>query len=154
MSAVDVAGQVRDGFAFVSICRVCHAWVEVVEFDAEFLAALEVVDEGVKGLFRTGWVCVCKIDQVGAVWYNMFVLIVRVVLTVGVEAIGGFGQQGWVDPFALRFEEEGECVGADVDTVEWGVLDAWTCGVSWVCVWWKRDDCDCMSVLYSFIWND
>lgn len=128
--------------------------MEVVEFDAELLAALEVVDEGVEGLFCTGWVCMCKVDQVGAMWYDVLILFVRMVLAVGVEAIGGFGQKGRVYPFALRFEEEGECVGADVDTVEWGVLDAWTCGVSRVCVLWKRDDCDCMSVLYSCIWND
>jgi hypothetical protein len=65
--------------------------VKIVELDAEFLAALEVVDEGVKGLFCACWVCVCKIDQVRAVWDDMFMLVVRVMLAVGVEAIRSFG---------------------------------------------------------------
>lgn len=97
--------------------------MEIVEFDAEFLAALEVVHEGVVGLFCTGWVCMSKIDQVGAVWYDMFVLVVRVVLAVGMESLHSFSQYRRVYPFALRFEEKGECIGADVDTVEWCVLN-------------------------------
>lgn len=92
MSAIDIAGQVRDGFVFVAVRGVRHAWVEIVKFDAELLAALEVVDEGVKGLFCTGWICVRKVDQVGAVRYNVFVLVVRVVLAIGVEAVGSFSQ--------------------------------------------------------------
>jgi hypothetical protein len=27
-------------------------------------------------LFSACWVCVCKVDQVGTVWYDMFVLVV------------------------------------------------------------------------------
>jgi hypothetical protein len=36
--------------------------VEIVESDAEFLAALQVVDEGVVGLFCAGCVGVCEVD--------------------------------------------------------------------------------------------
>lgn len=42
---------------------------------------------------------------------------VVVVLAVGVEAVCLRGLKRWVGPFALRFEEEGEGVGADVDAV-------------------------------------
>jgi hypothetical protein len=92
VSAIDVAGQVRDGFAFVAVRGVRHTWVEIVELDTEFLAAFEVVDEGIVGLCCACRVCVCQIDQVGPVWDDMFVLVIRMVLAIGVEAIGGFGQ--------------------------------------------------------------
>ena len=105
VSAVDVAGQVRDGLAFVTIRRVCHARMEIVELDAELLAALEVIHEGIVGLLSACWVGMCKIDQVGAVRYDMFVLVVRVVFTVGVESVHGFIKYRRVYPFALRFEE-------------------------------------------------
>ena len=61
MCAVDVASQVSDGLVLIAIRRVCHAWVEVVEFDAELFAALEVVDESVVSLRCACWVRVCKI---------------------------------------------------------------------------------------------
>ena len=123
MSPVDVAGQVRNGLAFVTVRRIRHARVEIVKFDTEFLAALEVVDESIVGLFCACWVCVRKIDQVGAVWYDMFVLVIRVVLAVGVESIHSFGQYRRIYPFALRFEEERECIGADVNAIQWCVLN-------------------------------
>jgi hypothetical protein len=37
--------------------------------------------------------------------YDMFVLVVRVVLAVGVESVHSFGQYRRIYPFALRFEE-------------------------------------------------
>lgn len=49
---------------------------------------------------------------------------VVVVLAVGVEAFCLRGLKGRVCPFALRFEEESEGVGADVDAVEGRVLDS------------------------------
>jgi hypothetical protein len=66
--------------------------VEIVEFDAELLTALEVVDEGIVGLCCACWVCVCEVDEVRAVRNDMFVLVVRVVFAVGVKAVGCFGQ--------------------------------------------------------------
>ena len=47
----------------------------------------------------------------------MFILVVRMVLAICMKAIGGFSQQRWVHPFALRLEEESERVRTDVDAV-------------------------------------
>ena len=82
----------RDGLVFIAVRGVRHTRVKIVEFDAEILAAFQVIDEGIKGLLCTCWICVCKVDQVGAVWDDMFVLVIRMMLAIGVEAVGGFGQ--------------------------------------------------------------
>lgn len=47
------------GLGFVAVGRVGHPRVEIVQFDAECLATLEVVEEGVVGLRGARWVCVC-----------------------------------------------------------------------------------------------
>jgi hypothetical protein len=88
VGAVDVGGEVGDGLDFVAVGRVCDARVEVVEFDAKFLTAFEVVDEDVVGLGGAGWVGVGEIDEVGAVRDDVLVLVVGVVFAVGVEAFG------------------------------------------------------------------
>lgn len=41
--------------------------LEVVEFDAEGFAAVEVVEEGGVGLLGFGGVFLCEVDEVGAV---------------------------------------------------------------------------------------
>jgi hypothetical protein len=88
VGAVDVGGEVGDGLDFVAVGRVCDARVEVIEFDAEFLTAFEVVDEDVVGLGGAGWVGVGEIDEIGAVGDDVLVLVVGVVFAVGVEAFG------------------------------------------------------------------
>lgn len=93
------------GFGFVAVGRVGHPRVEIVQFDAECLATLEVVEEGVVGLRGARWVCVSQVDEVRAVRDDVGVGTVVVVLAVGVEAVCLRGLKRWVGPFALRFEE-------------------------------------------------
>jgi len=62
MRAVDVGREMSDGFWAVS--ALVRARVKVVEGNAEFLAALQVVEEGVVGLLRAIFVGVGEVDEV------------------------------------------------------------------------------------------
>lgn len=101
-----------DGLWFIAVGGVCHARVEIVEFDAEGFAAFEVVEEGFVGLCGACWVRVGEVDEVGAVGDDVLVLGVGVVGAVCVEGRCLVGCEGRVGPFALGFEEEREGVGA------------------------------------------
>lgn len=51
----------------VGSCGGREGLLEVVQLDAEGFAAVEVVEEGVVGLFRFVWVFLREVDEVGAV---------------------------------------------------------------------------------------
>jgi hypothetical protein len=119
---IEILRQVADGL--VAGCRVGDARVEVVEFDSEGFAAFEVVDEAVVRLLSPGGVCVCQVDQVASVRHDMLILLIIMMFALGVEALGGISQQGRVDPFSLRFEEQSECICSNMDRVQWCILYA------------------------------
>lgn len=100
------------------------ARVEVVESDAQALAAVQVVDEGgvgLRGLVRLG---LREVHEVGAVRQDVLGCGVGVGFAVGVELVTVAVLQGRVVPFALRLEEEGEGVAAYVQAVGDAVVDA------------------------------
>lgn len=104
------------------------ARVEVVELDAQAVAAREVVDKVGVGLLGLGRVGLGEVDEVGAVREDVAAGRVGVVLGEGVEGVAGGRVEGRGGPFALGLEEEGEGVAANVDGVGDGILD--TCGYS------------------------
>ena len=65
-----------------------------------------------------------EIDKVRAMRYDVIALGVLVLFTVGVKGIGMDIREIWIRPLSLRFEEEGESIGSNVDTVQDGVVDA------------------------------
>lgn len=65
-----------------------------------------------------------QIDEVGAVREDMSSRVVAVLLGLVVELVLRVRGEWWAGPFALGLEEQGEGIGADVDRVLDGVLDA------------------------------
>lgn len=59
--------------------------MEVVELDAQSLAALQVVEEAVVGLLCACFVRMCEIDQIAAMRDNVLRLVVRMRGAIGVE---------------------------------------------------------------------
>lgn len=55
----------------------------------------------------------------------MLVGVIAMFFALAYEAVFGFCRDGRVAPFALGFEEEGEGVGADLDGIRDGILDAY-----------------------------
>lgn len=98
--------------------------MEVIQLNSEGVAALEVVDEVGVGLVGFGFVRLGEVDEVGAVGEDVFPDRVGVEFGEVVEGRCGGWVQGRGSPFALGFEEDGEGVGADVEGVGDGVLDA------------------------------
>jgi hypothetical protein len=47
----------------------------------------------------------CHVHEVGAVRDNVFALFVGMLFAFGVEGVGVIVEDGWIGPFALRFEE-------------------------------------------------
>lgn len=74
-----------DGGLSVSACGIGDAGVEVVEFDAESLTTLQVIEKSIIGLLRASFVCVREIDEVRAVRYDVLRLVVGVGLAVGMK---------------------------------------------------------------------
>lgn len=62
--AIDVRCEVSDCRLSVAACGVRYAWMEIVQFDAESLATIEVVEEGIVGLLCSSFVCMREVDQV------------------------------------------------------------------------------------------
>lgn len=87
MRTVEIFGEMGDGGGFIAVGRVGYARVEVVELDAQLLAAFEVIYEGLIGLRCACLVRVRKVDQIRAVGDYVLVLIVCVVFAICVEAI-------------------------------------------------------------------
>ena len=67
-----------DGGLAVTVSGIGDAWVEVVELDVEAFTALQVVQEGVIRLLRASLVRVGQVDKIGAVRYDMLILLVAV----------------------------------------------------------------------------
>lgn len=88
--------------------------MEVVQLDAEGVAALEVVDEVGVGLIGFGGVRLRQVDEVRAVGEDMLALCVGVFGGGGVEGVAGCGVEGRRGPFALGFEEERKRVAPNV----------------------------------------
>lgn len=98
--------------------------MEVVQPDTQLLASVEVIEEaGIRliGFFLVG---LCQVDQIRAVREGVLGGAVAMMLALRNELGLGRGVEGRVGPFALRLEEEGEGVGADVDGVGDRVLYA------------------------------
>lgn len=72
----------------------------------------------------------------------MFVGVIVVLFALAYEAIFGFCCDGRVAPFALGFEEQGERVGADLDGICDGILDAY-----WKSISISALDLSCFSIL-------
>ncbi|KAJ6445551.1 checkpoint protein kinase (SldA) [Purpureocillium lavendulum] len=98
--------------------------VEVVQADAELLAAAQVIDEAGVRLRGLCGVRLGQVDEVGAVRQGVLGGAVAVLLAVVGEEFARLGCDGRVVPLALRLEEEGKGVGANVHGVWDGVLDA------------------------------
>lgn len=98
--------------------------MEVVQADAQAVAALEVVDEVVVGLVGFRLVGLREVDEVRAVREDVQARGVAVVFGRGVESVAGRRVEWRGGPFALGLEEEGEGVGADLGCIVDGVLDA------------------------------
>jgi len=119
---------------------VCVARMEVVQPDAERLAAAQVVEEAGVGLLRLGGVGGREVDEVGAVRQDGGGGEVRVLGAKGGEGGGMLGLEWGVVPLALGLEEEGEGVAADAVGVGDGVVDTcmrrecqwyWSMGLSY-----------------------
>lgn len=100
------------------------ARMEVVEADAEAFAAPEVVHERGVGLRAFGVVGVGQVDEVAAVRDDHAGRVVSLVVASVGERMGVFVLERRVLPLPLGLEETGECVGADVESVGDGVVDA------------------------------
>lgn len=98
--------------------------MKVVEFDAQGGAPLQIVDEVAVGLVGFGLVDLRQVDEVGAVGQDVVPYGVGVLGGEVAEGGGGGRLERRGDPFTLGFEEDGEGVGADVEGVGDGVLDA------------------------------
>lgn len=99
--------------------------MEVVQLDAEGIAALQVVDEVGVGLVGLGGVRLRQVDEVGAVGEDVLALCIGVFGGGGVESVAGGGIEGRRGPFALRFEEECESIAADLYSIGDGILNAY-----------------------------
>jgi len=113
--AIDVGREVSDGIRAVA-ALVC-AGMEVVQGYAELFASLQVVEEGVVGLLRAVFVGMGEVDEVRAVGHDVVSWVVGVSLATGEEGREVVVLEGWVVPFTLGLEEEGEGICADVDAV-------------------------------------
>ena len=91
--------------------------VEIVQADAERLAALQVVGEGAVRLDGLGRVGLGQVHEVGAVRQAVRGDVEAVRLGEGAELVARLGSQRRVVPLALRLEEEGKGVGADMRRV-------------------------------------
>jgi hypothetical protein len=99
--------------------------VEIVQPDAELVAALQVVDEARVRLGRLVGVRLREVDEVAPVREDVQGRVVGVGGCELAVLLGDVGGEGGVVPFSLGFEEEGEGVGADVQGVLDRVLYAW-----------------------------
>lgn len=123
MRLVQLRGDARNGRVAGVAQR--RPRVEVVQPDAQLLAALQVVDEGPVRLRGLGLVGLREVHEVGPVRQGVRGGAVAVLLAAADEEVARVGGEGRVLPLALRLEEEGEGVGADLDGVGDGVLDAY-----------------------------
>lgn len=137
VGAIEIPSQMSNRSLTIAISRVRHARVEIVEFDTQFLASLEIVQEAIVRLLGAFLVRVGKIDQIRAVRHHVVRLTVGMGFAVVVEAQGVFVCQRWIGPFALGLEEESEGIRSDVDAVEDGVVHA--CGGSVMTVGMQLD---------------
>lgn len=69
--------------------------MEIIELDAEGVAALEVVEEVSVGLGGFFGVCLGQVDEVGAVGEDVLALCVGVFGGGGVEGVAGGGVEWW-----------------------------------------------------------
>lgn len=101
-----------------------RARVEVVEPDAQLLAPLQVVEKGLVRLGRLGRVRLRQVDEVGPVREGVLGGAVAVVPAAAKEEVARLVADGRVVPLALRLEEEGKGVGANLHRVRDRVVDA------------------------------
>jgi hypothetical protein len=97
--------------------------MKVVQLDPQRLASLDVIEESLVGLCGLVFVGLRQVDQVRSVRDSVLCSIVIVVLASADEEVLDLICERWVVPFALRFEEEGEGVRADVYSICDCVLD-------------------------------
>lgn len=99
--------------------------MEVVELDAQLLTSVEIIDKAVVCLLSFVLVRLREIDKVGAVGESVFIGVIVVLFALADEAVLGFCCDRWIAPFALGFKEKGERVGADLNGICDGILDAY-----------------------------